>query len=288
MPKMVLIVVCAAMGASAAGGGRAQTSSGSQQENNSQVRSDVDPPPTPIAEKKAELGDDQAWKPEWDKIVEEALPADLLSDKRERAVRALCPRFNKASIEERRTFWAYFFQALAGAEAGLQPAVTVRHREPEVAVIDPLTHRIARQEGLLQLAYMDSERYGCDFDWEKDKDLPVHDPAKTILQPKNNLECGMKILDNQLMAKHRPLLSKSSYWVTLRPRGLSFEVFMKQMVNVPAFCGAPYRHPAPVGSAVDAGKTAGQPESTGKSAPTNQSDSAVKSAVAGAAPVTAH
>jgi hypothetical protein len=42
---------------------------------------------------------------------------------------------------------------------------------------------------------MDQERYGCDFDWEKDK----NDPAKTILQPKNNLLCGVAILKNQLI-----------------------------------------------------------------------------------------
>ena len=31
-------------------------------------------PPTPLAKEKAELGDDQTWKPDWDKIVEDALP----------------------------------------------------------------------------------------------------------------------------------------------------------------------------------------------------------------------
>jgi hypothetical protein len=102
-----------------------------------------------------------------------------------------------------------------------------------------VTKRVARQEGLLQLAYMDSERYGCNFDWEKDKDLPAHDPAKTILQPENNLLCGIRILDNQLIAQHKPLLSKSSYWVTLRPGTYSFQVFFKQMANEPEACGAP-------------------------------------------------
>jgi hypothetical protein len=286
MPKMVWIVVCAAMGASAACSGRAQSPSGSQSENNAQAHAEADPPPTPIAEKKAELGDDHAWNPEWDKIVENSLPADLLSEKRERAVKSLCPRFKDANIVERRTFWAYFFQALAGAEAGLEPETTVRHSEPEVAVTDPVTHRIARQEGLLQLAYMDSGRYSCEFDWEKDKELAVHDPAKTILQPKNNLECGVRILDNQLIAKHEPLLSKSSYWVTLRPGQPSFQIFMKQMVNVPAFCGARFARHAPIESKVEQAKTAGQPVSNGKSEPVGPSAGTSKSA--GAPPAAAH
>jgi len=199
-------------------------------------------PPTPIAVKKEELGDGDTWNPEWDKIIEEALPADLLSPDRQREVKSLCPRFKRMTEADRREFWAYFFQALAGAEAGLKPTADVKHTDPEVALIDPVTHRIARQEGLLQLKYWDSQRYGCDFDWEKDKELPEHDPAKTILQPKNNLECGIKILENQLATQRKPVLSKTSYWVTLRPGTMSFSVFRKQLANLPAACGAsPYR-----------------------------------------------
>jgi hypothetical protein len=154
-------------------------------------------------------------------------------------VRSLCPRFKKLSEADRRVFWAYFFQALAGAEASLEPTADVRHTEPAVAVVDAVTHRVARQEGLLQLAYMDSKRYDCDFDWTKDKDLPEHDPSRTILQPENNLLCGIKILSNQIVTRRKPLLSDASYWVTLQPGRSSFKGFMKQMANEPAFCGVP-------------------------------------------------
>jgi hypothetical protein len=201
--------------------------------------------PTPIALQKAELGDPKPWDPDWDKTVEAALPADLLSPGLERQVKSLCPRFRYLSDIDRRAFWAYFFQALAGAEAGLKPTISVRHRQPEVAVADTVTHRIVRQEGLLQLAYMDGDRYGCDFDWAHDKDLPEHDPAKTILQPKNNLLCGVKILESQLATRHEDLFSRKSYWVTLRPRHPSFIVFIKQMANVPEYCGSRYHTAAP-------------------------------------------
>ena len=194
-------------------------------------------PPTPIAEKKAELGDDETWNPAWDKMIEEALPADFLSPKRSRAVKGLCPRFKTMSVADKRAFWAYFFQALAGAEAGLKPTANVRHNDPEVAVIDTVTKRTVRQEGLLQLTYMDADRYGCDFDWQADKSLPEHDPAKTILQPKNNLLCGIRILDNQMVSLHKPVLTDKSYWVTLRPGTYSYLLFMKQMKNVPRSCG---------------------------------------------------
>jgi len=195
-----------------------------------------DPPPTPIAEEKAELGK-PTWEPEWDKIVEEALPAEMLSSEVARAVRPFCPRFNSMSEVDKRAYWAYFFQALAGVEAGLKPTADVRHTEPEVAVEDAVTKRRVRSEGLLQLTYMDAERYGCDFDWETDRKLKANDPAKTILQPKNNLECGVTILDKQIIDSHKPLLWRSGYWSTLRPGGESYRVFAKQMTNVPAACG---------------------------------------------------
>ncbi len=193
-------------------------------------------PPTPIAEKKAELGDDQTWKPEWDKVIEEGLLPDLLSPKVAKAVKQFCPRFNSIGEPDKRAYWAYFFQALAGAEAGLLPTMNVRHDNSEEAVVDDVTNRTVRQQGLLQLTYMDQERYGCDFDWEKDKKLEEHDPAKTILQPRNNLLCGVAIIKNQLIDQHKPLLSRTSYWSTLQPGSVGVKVFLKQMANVPAAC----------------------------------------------------
>ena len=52
---------------------------------------------------------------------------------------------------DKRTFWVYFFQALAGAEAGLNPNTSVHHTEPERTMA-------MRSEGLLQLAYADEKR----------------------------------------------------------------------------------------------------------------------------------
>ncbi len=192
-------------------------------------------PPTPIAKAKAKL-DEQTWDPAWSAMIEKSLPRNLLTRRRAPEVRSLCPRFGRIDRTDRRVFWAYFLQALAGAEAGLKPTVAVRHTEPAVAVVDTVTRRMVRSEGLLQLTYMDSKRYGCNFDWQKDKDLPEHDPAKTILQPKNNLLCGINILDDQLVTHHELLLSHKSYWSTLRPGTMSYRVFIKQMANVPDFC----------------------------------------------------
>jgi hypothetical protein len=192
-------------------------------------------PATPIHTERIELGGN-TWNPEWDKIVELALPPAMLTRQVPRDVRHFCPRFYDMNEADKRAFWAYFFQALAGAEAGLDPTTRVRHTEPEVAVIDKVTGRAVRSEGLMQLTYEDQKRYSCDFDWKHDRTLKSDDPSKTILQPKNNLECGVKILDNQIIDQHKPLLSSTSYWSTLRPGTVSYRVFAKQMTNVPIAC----------------------------------------------------
>ncbi|MEO6982674.1 MAG: hypothetical protein ABI072_06110 [Edaphobacter sp.] len=199
-------------------------------------------PQTPIAVKKVELGQD-SWDPDWDRIVEEAVPASMLSAQVPHDVRRFCPQFYRMGAADKRAFWAYFFQALAGAEAGLDPTTRARHTEPEVAVRDTVTGRAVRSQGLLQLTYEDQKRYGCDFDWDADRKLKADDPAKTILQPKNNLECGVKILAQQIVGRHKPLLSRSGYWSTLRPGNADYRMFAKQMTNPPAACGL-HKRPA--------------------------------------------
>jgi hypothetical protein len=206
-------------------------------------------PSTPIAEQKAVLGDDDTWHPEWDATIEKALPDDLVSSRIGRKVAQFCPRFGSMSEPDRRAFWAYFFQALAGAEAGLNATADVQHTEPQVAVVDGVSHRMVRASGLLQLTYEDSRRYGCEFDWRVDRHLPPHDPRKTILQPDSNLLCGVSILENQIVDRKKPVISLSSYWSTLRPGWPGNRVFIEQMRNVPAACGSPRLTTPPKGSA---------------------------------------
>ena len=193
-------------------------------------------PPTPLSEKKAELGTENAWTPAWDAFIEKNLPPELLSAKAAKAVASYCPAFSAESEVDKRAFWAYTMQAMAAAEAGLKPEASARHTEAAVAKTDKTTHRPMRQEGLLQLSYQDGETYGCDFDWQADSQLDLKDPARTILQPERNLRCGIRILKTQIIDNDKPLLSRSSYWSTLRPGTQSYRVFAKQMANVPSAC----------------------------------------------------
>lgn len=194
-------------------------------------------PATPLDTKKIELGSSKLWQPQWDTIVENALPPSLLSNQVPRDVRRFCPRFYTMSDADKRAFWAYFFQALAAAEAGLNPTSHVRHPVSADYAIDEVTHQHVRCEGLLQLTYEDERRYGCNFDWEADRKLKLGDPARSILQPQNNLDCGVKILTRQIIDNHQPLFSRQSYWATLQPGTISFHVFLKEMTNPPLACG---------------------------------------------------
>lgn len=198
-------------------------------------------PTTPIAEKKAELGSppgsSNTWDPSWDALIEKSLPADLLSAQAARAVRPYCPRFAELSDADKRAFWAYTFQAISAAEAGLDPTSNVHHTAAAVNKVDPETHRLSRQAGLLQLKYEDAQRYNCPFDYAADRSLPEHDPNRTILQPQRNLSCGFHIMEDQIITHDHPLVTRDSYWATLRPGTPGHRVFAKQMINVPADCG---------------------------------------------------
>ena len=197
-------------------------------------------PPTPIDAKKAELGG-KTWDPAWDQIVEKAIPPEMLSSQVPRDVRRFCPNFYNLNDTDKRVFWAYFFQALAGAEAGLNPTTRMRHTQPEVAKIDEVSGRAVRSEGLLQLDLRRPEALQLRFRLGQRSQLKSNDPAKTILQPKNNLECGIKILDNQIITQHKSLVSRKSYWSTLQPGTVSYRVFAKEMTNPPAVCALPPR-----------------------------------------------
>jgi hypothetical protein len=203
-------------------------------------------PPTPLDVKSAELGG-PTWDKHWDIFIERSLPPEMLTRQVPRDVRRYCPAFYSMNEEDKRAWWAYLFQAMAAAEAGLNSTTNVRHTDPAVAVRDHVSGRTVHQEGLLQLTYEDSKRYGCAFDWQADKDLPAHDPNKTILNPERNLACGIRILDHQIIEQHKPIFSPTSYWSTLQPGTPSFQVFQKQMTNPPAACQLrmrPRHHPA--------------------------------------------
>lgn len=197
-------------------------------------------PSTPLAKKTVELGE-PTWNPRWNWFVVHALPPSMLSRLVPSDVQHFCPRFYAMNKKEKHAFWAYFFQALSGAEATLNPRAKAPHTEPVLAARENVPATRVMTEGLLQLTYADASRYGCNFNERADRRLAPDDPRRSILQPKNNLECGVKILANQIIDQHKPIVSPTSYWATLRPGTAGYHTFIQQMADPPRACEL---HPA--------------------------------------------
>jgi len=135
-------------------------------------------------------------------------------------IEVFCPTYRKLNEQQRLNFWGQFFAALAYHESGWNPVS--RAIEANFTYLDSVTKQPVVSEGLLQLSYQDERSYriNCDFDWNKDKTLAVKDPKKTILDPYNNLRCGIKIMSIQLKKYRAITMSSNVYWAVLKTNGL--------------------------------------------------------------------
>lgn len=121
-----------------------------------------------------------------------------------------CPKFKSLSKEKKVIAFAEILIGIMKYESGWDP--TSRMKESGLG-IDRVTGMQVWSEGLLQLSYGDKEwAPWCEFDWKKDKLLPI--AARTITNPRINLACGIRILANQVKSK-RVLTPVSGYWSVL-------------------------------------------------------------------------
>jgi hypothetical protein len=219
---------------------------------------------TPYARQQLTLGaDGRPWNPEWDAIIMAAIPADMLSRDVPKDVTQACPRFFELTPEQKKLFWAYFFQCVSVAESGLSPVSYMREND-----WSEVTGQYNYSQGLLQLSYGDKGGHGCAFDWTGDKKLLTINANHTISglsnaklsinDPRNNLECGVKVLHHQLLdarpgntAPHSLFTHYDAryrggyYWSTLNardpklfPKPNGYDTVMMQLkYGVPTFCG---------------------------------------------------
>lgn len=129
-----------------------------------------------------------------------------------------CPRYFQLNTNERINFWGLLVSGIVKYESGFDP--TSRMHETTMGT-DPVTGKPVYSEGLMQLSYQDVRNYAfCDqFDWNTDKHLDPDDPKKTILDPYKNLNCGVKILAQQIRNRNRITVSKGVYWAVIRTDG---------------------------------------------------------------------
>lgn len=149
---------------------------------------------------------------EWTKITIEAVNKQFQKLNLAEDTELFCPEYTMLDEETKKHFWAELISTMAFFESGWNPVSQLT----EISLgMDSVTGKVVTSEGLLQLSYGDTKwATWCQFDWESDnKNNPM---ITTILDPKNNLECGIGILANQIRKHHRIVLEKHAYWSILK------------------------------------------------------------------------
>lgn len=154
--------------------------------------------------------DNKAWTQiVLDKVDEQFPKLDLAED-----VEQMCPNYKNLEREDKKWVWGELISSMAFYESGWNP--TAQLEEPPLG-IDTVTGVTVMSEGLLQMGYGDTVWAPfCRFDWEKDKKLPAKSPKKTVMKPKNNLECGIQILANQINKHKKIFVGKGAYWSVIK------------------------------------------------------------------------
>lgn len=175
------------------------------------------PPPAPPSDKpKYALGvryDTHLWPVEWNDYVAEGLDAygaHLMAGVSAQAdIAKLCPGYFKATMAQKKAFWALFVASVAGPESGYS------------ATSKFLEHGTLWSLGPLQLSYEDYPGHSrCEL-----RKLPGSVPTAAkpadgnAYDPRINIRCGVSILDDQVV-KGRGLFTPKgagAYWSVLYP-----------------------------------------------------------------------
>jgi len=124
-----------------------------------------------------------------------------------------CSNYKALSNYQKINVWGQLFAVMAFYESSFNPSI--RHVEP-MSEIDPVTKSPIVSEGLLQLGYSDILYHGCNFDWDADSQLDVNDPKKSIFNPYKNLNCGVKIMTNQIKKHGSIIIDRGAYWAVIK------------------------------------------------------------------------
>lgn len=106
-------------------------------------------------------------------------------------MKGICPRFHQMSFDEKKNFWAWVITSMADGESSCREKLKARGVNGTVA-------------GLLQMHLGKEHVYGC---------------RKGInsLNAKDNIECGLTILNNDIRRTNKLFPRNRNYWEVLRP-----------------------------------------------------------------------
>ncbi len=128
-----------------------------------------------------------------------------------------CPKFKSLNENQKVNVWGMLISAIVKYESNFDP--TTRMKETTMGT-DPVTGLDVYSEGLMQLSYQDITGWSfCGFNWSRDKFLSPKDPNKTILNPYTNLDCGIRILAEQVARHHKIVIDRGAYWAVIKENG---------------------------------------------------------------------
>lgn len=176
-----------------------------------------------------------------------------------------CPGYKVLDQNDRASFWGHLLHSIAIPESSLRNASM--YWEFGIKAPDRVTGKsVIVSEGLLQLSYADSRNYGkehCPFDFEKDKEIfereyvafetarvtqpnraswTAIEPNRTILDPYNNLHCGLGIMHRLLTRTHKDKsfsYATGRYWSVMRPERASYKRVRAQLTALMPACNVP-------------------------------------------------
>lgn len=130
----------------------------------------------------------------WDMIVRFDVTQSLVSFNKASDISRFCPGYSKLDQAGQIEVWSHLIVAIAKYESDYSP---YSNMVETTQGIDPSTGLPKKSEGLLQLSYQDRGNYSsipeCQLlNWSKDKSLDYQ--KRSIVDPKINLDCGIKIM----------------------------------------------------------------------------------------------
>lgn len=150
---------------------------------------------------------------EWTKFVLTEIESKYEKLEKAEDMETFCPQYKNLDKGQRIVLWGELIAAMAFYESGWNP--NAQFTETGLGN-DEITGKVLTSEGLLQLSYNDIKwTRACQFDWEADKNNNGSRPT-TILDPKNNLHCGITILSNQINKHKKIVLKKGAYWAVIK------------------------------------------------------------------------
>lgn len=162
----------------------------------------------------------KGWRDEYTNFIETNATEIMIKANKE----SLVPIYQ---VFDQRELIAIIFQAMAYAESGYNRCL----RYEEKLGLDPVTGYPITSEGLMQLSYVDADRYGANFHWVDDRGKAQNDSTKSIFDPIKNLDGAIKVFTKLLTNDPKRTFQDAGrlYWAVLRTERPGFRMFKDKL-----------------------------------------------------------